>query len=83
MFARAFLTRKSRLDCFPAAFSLAASCSLMTLLDFLPFLDSGSCSSAEVSVIYSELTLSLELVMEPSEIVAGSFLSIERAGSSF
>ena len=61
-------TRKSRLDCFPAAFSLAASCSLMILFDFLPFLDVGSGSSIEMSVVSSELDFSLDLVIEPSTI---------------
>ena len=70
----------SKLVCFPAAFSLEASCSLMILFDFLPFLDVGSYSSIELYVVSSELALALDLVIEPStdpsEVWAGSFPSV-------
>ena len=70
------LTKNSRLDCFHAAFSLAASYSLMALLGFLPFLERGSCSSAEVSVASYEHDFPLDLVIDPSEFAATSLLSL-------
>ena len=82
MLAFDVLTRKSRLACFPATFSLASSCSLMVLLDFLPFLDRVSCSSMEVSVFSSVLILALDRVIDPSEVVALYFLSPEFRGPS-
>ena len=77
MLACEVLTRKSKLDYFPGTFSLAASCSLMALLDFLPFLESGSYSSAEVYVVSFELAFALDLVTDPSEFTAASFLSLD------
>ena len=75
MFAWEFLTRKSRLNCFPAAFSLAASYSLIILLDFLPFLERGSCSSVELSVDSSEQDFVLDRVTKPSKIIVVAFIA--------
>ena len=75
MLACELFTRKSRLDCFPAAFSLAASYSLNVLFDLLPFLDSGSCSSLVFFEVSFELALALERVTELSEMAAPSFLA--------
>ena len=77
-----FLTRKSRLDCFPATFSLVASCSLIILLDFLPFLERGYCSSVELSVDSSEHAFVLDRVIEPSEFIVFAFIASNYAGSS-
>ena len=49
----------------------------MALLDFLPFLERGSCSCAQVSVVSFEHAFALDLVTDPSDFAATSFLYLD------